>query len=359
MTDFHFKIDAVDTLMFRDGRPFNQMDAGASEAVSVFPPYPPTLVGAIRAMLWQGPLEGCWDKDRLGNGTDWSRNGTLGPLQFGAPMLLQGSKPVFPVPLHIVEGERGGKNVLTRLLPGPMRECDLSAARLPVPKNDLAGIGTIDARWVTMAGMQKILNGGVPSRDDLFGRDNLWQAEPRVGVGIDMDTRTTSDGRLYMADHVRMASDVSLGVTMTGWENGGDRHDRFEDALRPLAGEHRMAAIGLSDPVGLPEMENSEPWDGGRCVIALSPVVPDPDKGFQIKGLPEGDVVCACLGKPVSIGGWNSKKKKPVPLRQCYPAGSVWFLRSGVAPPSDVGEATGWGFGQVLIGKWQERQGNG
>ncbi len=120
-----------------------------------------------------------------------------------------------------------------------------------------------------------------------------------------------------------------------------------------------MAAIDLSTGIDLPKTSKTMHSDGSSCVIALSPVVPNPHNGFQIKGLSTGDIASACLGMPISVGGWNSDKKRPVPLRQCYPAGSVWFLKAGIAPPKAVGEATQWGFGQVLIGKWQERNING
>jgi CRISPR/Cas system CMR-associated protein Cmr3 (group 5 of RAMP superfamily) len=72
MTDsLYFQLSAIDTLMFRDGRPFNQGDTGASEAVSIFPPLPPTIIGAIRAALWKHK-GGPWPSNgSLGNGTNW------------------------------------------------------------------------------------------------------------------------------------------------------------------------------------------------------------------------------------------------------------------------------------------------
>ncbi len=354
MTDLHLHINAVDTLMFRDGRPFNQSDAGASEAVSVFPPYPPTLVGAVRAALWQGPLKGVWCSQKLGSGTNWQRD-VLGPLNFGAPILLKDGKPVFPMPLHILEGkdEDGGKH-LTRLQPGPEQNCDLGKVQLPVPTdNSLEGVKLIDDRWVNLAGMEKILNGCVPENGDLIERNKLWRTEPRVGIGIDVDkarktTRTTTDGNLYMASHVRMADNVSLYVKLGGWNDG------FVNALRPMAGEHRMAEITTGETVELPE----QPKDlkGNYCAILLSPMVVDaiPKAGDKIDDLP-GKLVSACLGKPVVIGGWDSNAKPPgpIPLRNCIPAGSVWFMDGGDGNyPDAIGLATQWGFGQIMIGKF-------
>ncbi|MCP4185407.1 MAG: hypothetical protein GY761_19210 [Hyphomicrobiales bacterium] len=368
----NLQISAIDTLMFRDGRPFNQADAGASEAVSVFPPYPPTVVGAIRAALWR--QLGNWDKKILGNGTNWqATESVLGDLCFGAPQLLCDGVPVFPVPLHIVEGNSGnGNSELTWLSPGITHKCDLGEVRLPEPVDaNLAGIKTIEDRWLTAVGMQEVLDGRLPDRKlvkkDIYSsvdgchmvkRECLWQGESRVGIGINPDTRTTENAQLYMANHARMQDGVCLQVQMDGYKRD------FRHTIQPLAGEHRMADITVSGIGSSQRPAISKTLDEGRyLVICLSPLVIDrmPKSGGNIDGLP-GKVTSACLGKPVVFGGWNSTEKPcgPIPLRQCIPAGSVWFMQgdeniNASAIPTRIGKATQWGFGQVLIGKWQER----
>jgi len=355
MANIHFEIDAVDTLMFRDGRPFNQNDAGASEATSVFPPPPPTLVGAIRAMFWQalGGTKDDWNKTKLGDGTDWQHPGTLGPLRFGAVQLMLDKAPVFPVPLHLVEGEDAtGNKALTFLDPRGAFDCDLGPGiQLPSARNTkLDGIKTISDRWLTLEGMQSILHGNVPTLDQLITRTKLWSTEPHVGIGIDPQSRITTDGRLYMASHVRMTHGATLHIEVKGWNDAVD----FAQ-LRPVAGEHRMAFVSALSPgteLSLPTLAVGT--EGRFCVIALSPVVPTrtDDGQSRICGMSDRDIVSACLGKPVPIGGWSSKTTSPVPLRSCIPAGSVWFMKAGAAIPDAIGQAREWGFGQVLIGKW-------
>lgn len=357
MTDLHLNINAIDTLMFRDGRPFNQNDAGASEAASVFPPWPPTVVGAVRAALWKQLPNGKWDAGKLGSGTNWQdKNCPLdGKLRFAAPLLLYNGGPVFPVPLHIIEGRnKADVTKLSKLAPGDARNCDLGDdVRLPAPHDDtLVGIKTIEKRWVTLAGMKQILRGGVPDDDHLIRRTDLWRAEPRVGIGIDRKSRTTSDGHLYMATHIRMADGVKLRVSVKGWTGG-----KFITTLRSVAGEHRMAQMSSCSEVILPKSINPGK-DKLWLAIALSPVVLDFDEKtstWSVAGLPSGNIVSACLGKAVSIGGWNSEARQPIPLRRCIPAGSVWFMKGG-QPPSSIGQATDWGFGQILTGTWQEKQ---
>lgn len=355
----HVRISAIDTLMFRDGRPFNQADAGASEAVSVFPPYPPTIVGAVRAALWKH-IGGGWPScGSLGNGTNWQSEGNvLNQLSFGPPVLLQNDEPIFPVPLHVMKAKN---DALTRLSPGSFLESDIGKVRLPSPDESLEGLKTIDGHWVSKAGMQAILNGAVPDAGQLIERDKyLWGNEQRVGIGIDRDTRTTLKAQLYMATHTRMRDDISLYVKLSGFQQ--DDKKQFEKTLQPLAGEHRMAEIKAcpKKPVILPKLTTALE-DGRYCIILLSPLVIDalPGAGQEIENLP-GKVISACLGKPVVIGGWDSQGRQPIPLRQCIPAGSVWFMRSDRnLKPDDIsgpiGKATEWGFGQILIGKWHER----
>ena len=78
---FRLWLDPADTLMFRDGRPFNQDDAGRAAAASLFPPPPETIYGAARvglarAMGWDGSLAtGGWSgsiAEALGS---WAKEG--------------------------------------------------------------------------------------------------------------------------------------------------------------------------------------------------------------------------------------------------------------------------------------------
>jgi CRISPR-associated protein Cmr3 len=346
-------LDAVDSLMFRDGRPFNQADDGASRAVSVFPPYPPTIVGAVRAALWQGPLAGKWNETKLGTGTNWQKD-SLGPLSFGPPTLLKNGEPLFPVPFHVVQGTERGTPGKTRtfLRPGAdMLECDLGKVCLPEPDKALDDVRLIEDEWVTLSGIRAILGHQMPKDDHFIKRDRLWCNEDRVGIGIVPETRAVHDGHLYMASHIRLADDVALGVTL-------NNADKINKRLQPLAGEHRMAEIDqATKPFHLPahpkSLENEH-----YCIILLSPLVPKdalPDAGSAFEKMP-GTVVSACLGKTVPIGGWDSQRKQSIPLRRAVPAGSVWFMTTkdtkNLFWPKGLGIGTEWGFGQYLIGKW-------
>lgn len=356
-------IDPVDSLMFRDGRPFSQADPGASRAVSVFPPFPPTVVGTIRFALLNAL--GTWRAELLGDGTDWQDPATLGPLAFGAPLVLHDGAPVFPVPLHILEGkDSSGTARLTRLLPGKERSCDLGGARLPVPVDRFMGVKPIEDRWLTAEGMQTVLEGGVPKRSDLVDvKKKLWGTEPRVGIGISQETRTTSEGRLYMASHVRTCPEVRLSCELRGYTGPTPGA-----VTQTMGGEHRMVQLDFaSKPAPLPELPTAR-RAARYCAILLSPLVLTAPltPGGAVEGLP-GQMISACLGKAARIGGWNSQARRhrgrhggeALPMWQAIPAGSVFFMEADAPPPAGIGGALGgigqaWGFGQALIGTWGE-----
>jgi CRISPR-associated protein Cmr3 len=82
--------------------------------------------------------------------------------------------------------------------------------------------------------------------------------------------------------------------------------------------------------------------------------------GGVVDGL-AGHVVSACIGKPVLIGGWDSLKRAPKALEPYLPVGSTLFMQASESElqtitqqqRKHIGEKTNWGYGQVLIGRWQ------
>ena len=45
------QFDPIDSWFFRDGTPFTTNSTPQEDVSSLFPPYPPTVVGALRAAL--------------------------------------------------------------------------------------------------------------------------------------------------------------------------------------------------------------------------------------------------------------------------------------------------------------------
>jgi CRISPR-associated protein Cmr3 len=361
-----FRLTALDALMFRDGRPFNQGDEGSDAAVSRFLPPPPTIAGALRLMFANAlgyKSQEDWKAGVLGDGVNWQDDKAcqLGPLSFSAALLSDtDGKLLYPCPQHLAKAE--GHPVIA-LLPGKPLDCDLGkAVRLPAAKPCMKDVETYAGNWLTHEGMANLLAGTLPEKEQIIAQDKLYAFESRVGIGRDSDTRKARDGALYTASFVRMADGVSLVQPVSGL----DPTLAKAQGLQRFGGEHRSAFIEpFKNAFSLPDAPKSLTGTGGKfryIAIALAPVVLDKvlEPGGPVPGL-EGHLVSACFGKPHMLGGWDSQNKTPLPMRPVLPAGSVFFMEAddeakALARHGEfIGSFGAWGFGQVLIasGDWQ------
>ena len=361
------QLQPVDTWFFRDATPFTAQSAPQEQVGSLFPPYPPTVVGALRAELarlngWNGA--GSWPPELcevLGNGPD-----DLGKLSFGGPFLLRDGRPLFRAPRHLLgAADSNGWHPATLLRPGSPVACDLGdAVRLPELPDTASGIEKLEpgnAAWLTVAGMNAVLGGGFPEATEVVPSAALWEDEARIGLERERHTRTAKESMLYSTRHVRPRRGVALGMHVAGvpadWVRPFDR-------VMPLGGESRLAACREWTS----ELRLDAP--GGRIkrarrvvLIALSPL--DLSEavrpGTPVGGLDGVRVVCACLERPHRVGGWDSLARRPLPLRSVLPPGSALFCEiddgerlaaASAGGLARIGSRREWGFGLVAPGVW-------
>ena len=182
------RFEPLDTLFFRDGRPYNQKEQNQAGVNSQFPPAPSTLVGAVRAacartMGWE---QGAWSgeiSEQLGDGDN------LGPVHFRGPVLLRDGEGVFPAPA----------NLLAKLTPGSVPKhptiltptdigtaCDLGTdARLPSANDATEGTKLLGEQgwWLTSRGLEMLLEGISPDPACLIERRKLCEQALGSAVG--------------------------------------------------------------------------------------------------------------------------------------------------------------------------------
>ena len=365
------QLHPMDTWFFRDGVPFTAAASPQTDVASLFPPYPPTVVGALRAALargngWSG--DGRWPGaicEVLGDGPH-----DLGQVSFDGPFLLRDGKPLFRAPSHLMgDSENGAWRPAELLRPGERVTCDLGDVRLPeLPPSveDPATLVTGDKRWLTVAGLNSVLRGEVPtSKEDVIPDDDLWTSEPRVGLERDNATRASKEGMLYSARHIRPCVGVSLGARVSGLP--GDWSIPF-DQMTPLGGESRLAECeSWNGDLGIESPVDAIRQSGSVTVIALTPLDVDRKVYVSEKPIEElggAQVVSACLGRPQRIGGWDSGPNfGPLPLRSALPPGSALFceapdrerLADAISAGNGlarIGARTEMGFGLVALGVW-------
>ena len=362
----------LDTWFFRDGTPFTSQSAPQEDVGSLFPPHPPTLVGALRGALarangWDGVSR--WTRamcEVLGDGPE-----DLGALSFDGPFLLRDGQPLFRAPRHLL-GASGEDRWCPSgyLRPGCLVACDLGYVRLPEFPETGRDAGTLkapDDEWLTAAGMNAALRGRLPGNGAVVSSVRLWSMEPRVGLEREKDVRTAKEGMLYSSRHVRLQGTVSLGMRVSGLPANWKRPP-FRD-LAPVGGERRVAELTTWSG----DLHLDPPLDLIRktrrvSLFALSPL--DLESKIclgqkSITGLEGIRVVSACMERPQRVGGWDSLTHRPLALRSVLPPGSVLFceitdsarFEAAVAAVSGtvrVGSRQEWGFGLVALGVWPD-----
>ena len=366
-----FVIEPLDTLFFRDGRPFNQGE-GYSGIDSLFPPSPLTVVGAIRSAWarsrgWDGKKR--WnDSIRTALGGDGEE---LVNVKFTGPLLELAGEPLFAAPASLVGriDENGFPCDLALLKPGPSIRCDMGEVRLPVlpsaARDGVDGCKQLTGWWLHRAAFEKILRGKTPAPDELIDHNRLWCLEPRVGNRINPVTGVTEDGMLYATRHVRLKPGVRLtvGVQRGPGEKGDEQFPRTSQA--PLGGESRscwIEKVGGDPDLGIPASSLSVHNGILRYAVhVLTPLSssspPEPGKPFE--ELP-GRIVCACMRPPQRWGGWDSVNFEPLPMKAHIPPGTVLFMEAEKSEQqsvrdrhgSNIGRRSSWGFGLIAIGEW-------
>lgn len=398
------RFDPLDSLFFRDGSPYQKEETSQSGTASMFPPAPPTLVGAIRAACARalGWKHGNWCEneeicEQLGNGEK------LGKLHFRGPFLVRCKSPsneakgegkkteiLFPAPANLMgkidkpddkpgnENDKPTVESPTLLSPSPFSnalDCDFGSARLPEvianPRPEGAKLLYEKGWWITAKGLEQVLKGNPPKDNHLVHQSQLWSKEPRIGIARSDDSRTTKEGAMYSPSHIRLKKGVSIAMEVSGLSQ--KCADELTKQPQPVGGESRACWLHLCEH-SLPFPELPE-WNTAEetlhyTVTALTPVaVPNPPKPGEenYAGLP-GCIVSACLPRPVIFGGWDSLKCRPLPLKPYLAPGSVLFLEAKsqdiekgkaldnhtISGCNVIGDRTNWGFGIVAIGIWND-----
>ncbi|MFH0944258.1 MAG: type III-B CRISPR module-associated Cmr3 family protein [Planctomycetota bacterium] len=364
----------VDTWFFRDARPYNQHEPWQTDVVSLFPPHPFTVSGALRSLLarqagWDGRTR--WPEEIakvLGRTVE-----ETGEARFLGGALARNGETFYPPPLSLLglasQDEAGLERFEPRahLLPGPTCQSDLGIARLPVAPDATPELRGPAGFWISAHGLTQVLAGRLPAPGDFVSQGDLFELEPRVGIVRDQERRTTCSqegSALYSPMHVRLARNVAL---LTGWSGVPEEWTPAAGQPFPFGGEGRQAIL---EPT---PMQQPDPPPGGLGpLVALVLVTPTllplpPWPGDDLAGCEGVRIISGCLGPAEKIGGYDSLKRRPVPPQACVPAGSVLFCEasepalarlkegiSGESPRVSIGLYTGHGFGQAFLGLWND-----
>nr|UXE44330.1 hypothetical protein Hi04_10k_c2089_00018 [uncultured bacterium] len=355
MTTSCISIRGVDTLLFRDGRPFDATPGGRAETLRI--PAPSTVAGFVRAKIGKHPDSG-WDKI-----TDDVR--LRGPLLARLDVERSAQTIVYPAPADAVvyrsagaiDSEETLKTMMLRPLaegssisdiPGGMRVMEVKGEEKPETGYAYWTAGDMDL-WLR----DEWPDGKTPCRIEELATDA--RVHVQIGSGGVAD-----DGKLFITEMVsfeRHVQDFTTGKASVSetWsllcKLDTNRDTAGLAGPGQLGGESRTAIVeaGVDGwPVCSEELKKRLRDSGRVRMVLATPAV------FELGWLPqwldattkigappgiEGDVqlklVAACVPRRQAISGWDYSKREegnskkpggPKPVRWLAPAGSVYFF---------------------------------
>lgn len=346
------EFEAVDTLFFRDARPFE----AASRAASGLPT-PQTLAGALRTTLLErhgvapakvGGLvrEGATFAEALM---------TCGPVVGGiaevvvkGPWFGLGNQLLVPAPANLRREKETGRLVrLDPLASPPPGWRPPMDGMLPLWRWGRSAIEPVDG-YLTMEGLRRFLEGGAPEASDILPPSAVYAFEDRTGIGIDDVRGAAGEGRIYGIRVLAPRRDAVLVAETTGPAR----------TLAPLVDDPAPIRLGgegryvraRARPGSIDWPDVAAPGDARRLVLLTTPAW---FGGWRPDALRP---VSAAVPGYEAVSGWDLARGGPKPNRFMVPAGTVYFLAGGddlppvkgLVAPDDA--AVGWGH--FVEGNW-------
>lgn len=371
-TTVGLKLEPLDVLFFRDGRPFGVATRGRSGL-----PFPQTLAGALWTALLKA--QGCdfrqlaerirqrpggFDEAIAGaGGAAWiaslavrgpwlaRQQGTGGTLEVlvPAPSVLQAEKGT--------QGEDAG--ALRRLRPWPPDR--LPGWRAPESSPDLWPLWLqhprptqpVSGRYLSSAALDAFLQGAPVRLEQLVQSGDLFELDDRTGIGIDPDRLSAEEGLIYGASFLALQPEVALYAEAVLPDGVGP------DALAEIA---TLAFGGEGRRVRLCVLDEPYRWPEHVPAAAEKPIVLLTTPGlFQERWKPRalnGRLLAAAVPGADAVSGWDLARGGPKPNRFAAQAGSVYFLNQPLDPwPetfSDDPRDAQQGWGCYLKGVWTD-----
>ena len=359
------EINALDTLFFRDGKPFTMGEETWTDAI--FPPMPSVIYGALRSAYFS------YNTSEIENAN--LSNDPTKKLRIKGIYLKIQNELFFPIPLDCVK-KKSDKEKAFVLDIESLSEKEFYSNYPPLEKilisnNEAENINSGLLNKITFEEYLTLKN---ISELYYIKVDEYMLSEPKIGIARSKKTHTSEEGKLYRIDMRRMSSKWSktlpqkLSIVV-------DFEDLSipEKGLLKLGGEGKAVSYKKIDnniTIGFPEfMEN----DNNQFKIVLStPTIfkkgwlPDWIDEETLEGKYTGfklKLLAAAIGKPVNLGGFDMKAGKPKPMYKIVPAGSVYHfeLQEGQINKveqifyqkaiSDVYPEQGFGITYVGMGK--------
>ncbi|MBK8563981.1 MAG: type III-B CRISPR module-associated protein Cmr3 [Saprospiraceae bacterium] len=339
-------LQPLDTLFFRDGKPFARGDE--SWADGNFPPNPSVIYGAMRTAL--ATVKG---KEI----TFLEVPKKLGEKFFQIKGIYYncGNVNYLPLPLDLVEYKTDAEGIeaqqrhkVNLLHLGHVKSIlseKKSFLKYLLHPEEFQQAENLDGGLISESQLSAYLAGTISIIDDAYKLGDFIKSEPKVGIGRNDATRSAEEGLLYRVDTKRLDK-IEMRIITSDAEYSTDNVNR---SVVHLGGETKLIQI---KKVGRDTLEIRKPnlQKGQFKIYLCTPAFftkhgwkPDLERiGIQ------ATLVAACVGKPISIGGYDIIKNEPKPMLKAVPAGSVYYYETEEEPESIFNKIHGQSISDVM-----------
>lgn len=309
------RLRALDTLFFRDGKPFSMGDDSFAEGV--FPPSPSVIYGALRSAYISQNL----DKKSLEELIEESEALEITGIYF---YNNESGRPLrFPMPLDYVQRKSNKSDVEVlplKLVSSDKRSVSNAFSYLSIVQNN-EHVEAIHDGVFEPSQMETYLDGNTLTNNKIDTWEKLLKDEFKYGNKRNNETRSTGneDGALYRVGLKRLHN-IELIISYKGVS--------IDLSVLKLGAEGKI--VDIQEYKGSIDLEPVEFSDKYFKVVLFSPAIFDngsiPNLNFTTNGKKvELKLINAIIGKPKNIGGWDIANKRPKSMLKAVPAGSVYY----------------------------------
>jgi CRISPR-associated protein Cmr3 len=318
------EIKPLDTVFFRDAKPFSMVEETWADSMPL--PYPSVVYGALRSVYFAGDMD-MFQKLHRGRKLD-SREDPTTTLGIRRILLKDKNNNYYPLPLDCLKkkDDRGKDAFLSKCVENKATSSLITERRLEAfDKNEMherVNDGILNS-WEFI----DYLN-GEKAKFNYLKLSDFIESEPKIGIGRSKNTHTTEEGKLYRVGMQRL-KDIKIviefagldipekGLLRLGGEGKAAEYDQVEEieSIEMPAIDDNLFKIYLATPAifdngWLPSWINEETLEGEI-----------PETGNRVK------LITAAIGKPLYVGGFNMKARRPKPMHRAVPQGSVYYFK--------------------------------
>jgi len=331
----YIKITPTDTLFFRGGKPFTAgMDSWTDSSLL---PSPSVIWGALFSVLFS---EGKVNRNKLDDNE-------IKKLKIENIYLYNEKKQIIliPAPLDIFIDENGNYHLPKYKDVAFSSNYPLSVLSMVEEKD----VKQIENMFIDLGSLFKHYSYGYRKNLQLYDFSEIFVSDYKVGIKRDRKTLSSEDKQLYRIDLTQFREEWFFLIEY-------DLKDiEFpEKGILKLGGEGKTAKYNVIDkPLAIEfaeeaksEVETQLEKEEFVKLILKTPAY------FKNGWKPKSDnLLCATVGKPLYIGGFDMAIGKPKPMKKYVPAGSVFVIKKKNSICSeDEEDFKGFGlFERVLI----------